>query len=208
MKCEYCGRTISSSAQFCTNCGHSTEETGEAQKSGARRGSAFSAYAVSILLMLIIISALVLAGMHIVYTDLHPAAEVSQSDSTGGGSGIRTDLSVIGSWVCEDPAAADYTSTDYGKSVHILLTIAKGGGFTLDYAMSDAGVPAIALTVSGRCITGDGRITFSPDNAAGAEKYLRKHGDQPSFPYTVEGDRLTLEYENGAAIVFTRRTAE
>ncbi len=201
MKCEYCGKELNDNAQFCTNCGHSTEnvteETDNSQK--PKKG----AYFFSVLTLIIVLALVGLGGFRIIDRDLHPekfglTAEAASASDHGG-----IDGQLIGKWLCTDPAAADYKDTDHGIEIRAILSLSEDGAFTLNYELTNAGILAKALTVNGSYATEDGMITFFPDNATEAKKFFKNHGENPSFVYSVEKNIFTLTYENGKEIIFT-----
>jgi hypothetical protein len=205
MKCGYCGNEVKDDAQFCSNCGHSIEEPSEEgnEPTKAEKG----AYAASIIALLIVLALVGYGGFVIVYRDLHPQKSVSASDENNGlfnYDSTFTDSALVGKWQCTDRAAADYGDNNFGVEVKILLTLTGDGKFTLDYNMTDTGIPAKSLSTSGHYSTEDGMITFAPEEIPGMEQYLKRHGKRPSFQYAADGGRFALKYENGSNIIFTQ----
>ena len=205
MKCGYCGKEVKDDAQFCSNCGHSTEVPSDdsSQPQKAEKG----AYTLSIIALLIVIALTAYGGFVIIRRDLHTEKSVSSSDkgqSVFNYDSNFTDPALYGKWKCTDRAAADYSDGNFGVEVKILLTLTGDGKFTLDYTMTDTGVPAKALSASGNYSTGDGMITFAPDDNPEIAEYLKRHGQRPSFQYSTDEGRFTLKYENGKAVLFTQ----
>lgn len=205
MKCSYCGNLLKDHAQFCSNCGRSVENPSSEplKQNNAEKG----AYAISILLLIIVLALTVFGGFVIIYRDLHAETTVSASDEkthTFNYELVSTDTALVGKWICTDRAAADYSDSNYGVDVNAVLHLTGDGKFTLDYAMSNTGIPAMQLSTSGKYSTQDGIITFIPDNGTGATEYLKRHGKQPSFQYSTDENSFTLKYENGKDILFSR----
>lgn len=202
MKCGYCGKTLKDDAQFCSNCGHSTEdihdEPFESQKS--EKGT----YAISIFLLIIVLALTVFGGYVIIHADLHQQKSVSGSDSVSQADMTDTDAALVGKWICTDPAAADYDKSNYGIEIKAWLTLTDDGTFALDYSMTDTGIQAMSISASGQYSTEDGIITFTPDKENGIADFLKKHGQHPAFQYATAEGSFTLKYENDSDIVFTR----
>lgn len=202
MKCGYCGKTLNDDAQFCTNCGHSTDD-GHDEPFDAKK-SEKGIYAISIFSLLVVLAMTIYGGYTIIYRDLHPGQSVSGSDAGNRAMMTDTDAGLFGQWSCSDPAAADYDKSNYGIEVSISLSLTENGSFTLDYAMTDTGIPAMNVSASGEYSTEDGIITFRPDQNAQIPNYLKNHGSQPAFQYATSENSFTLTYENGTEIVFNR----
>ena len=205
MKCSYCGKLLKDHAQFCSNCGRSVENPSSEplKQNNAEKG----AYAISILLLIIVLALTVFGGFVIIYRDLHAETAVSASDEKSHSFNydlVSTDPALVGEWICTDRAAADYSDSNYGVDVSIILKMTAEGNFTLNYSMSDTGIPAVQLSTSGKYSTQDGTVTFIPDNGTGATEYLKRHGKQPSFQYSTDENSFTLKYENGKDILFSR----
>lgn len=202
MKCGYCGKTIRDNAVYCAYCGHNIKRIQDEKETVPA-----SSYLPS-LLTLMSIALIILAGSLYLLSDGIRGRAVSDSDSVATVAfpdGTRAEDTLVGQWHCTDPAAADYTSSDYGVEVDILLTLSKNGKFTLRYRMSDAGVPALDLSVKGDYTSDRENIAFRPDSSGkNIKKFLQRHGATPQFAYQLKDDTLTLTYENGDAILFTR----
>lgn len=205
MKCSYCGQMLRDNAQFCSNCGHSTEVTTDENASSKRNES--GVYFISLFSLMIVLALAVYGCYSIIRKDMAGNGAVSYSDSGGNGfnySAVRSDPALVGKWSCTDRAAADYSEKNFGVEVSIILTMTDEGKFTLNYSMTDTGIPALTLTTSGDYSTESGTVTFVPEETESAANYLKKHGRRPAFRYTAEEDRFTLKYENGKDIVFNR----
>lgn len=208
MKCGNCGNEVKDDAQFCSNCGHSIEEPSE--ESVKSHKTARGAYALSVLALIIVLALVAYGGFVIIYRDLHPQKTVSASDEKNAAFNYDSQLNdsaLIGKWVCNDRAAADYGENNFGVEVKIILTLTDDGKFTLDYTMTDTGIQAKSLSTSGKYSTEDGAITFIPEDNPGMAEYLQRHGQRPSFQYTANADdenSFTLQYEDGAEILFKR----
>ncbi|MBQ1440901.1 MAG: zinc ribbon domain-containing protein [Clostridia bacterium] len=204
MKCEYCGKDINDDAQFCPNCGHMIESAPE-EVSGQKKTDK-GAYAAAVFSLLVVLAFMAYGSSTIIYRDLKAEKTVSQSDSSNNRfnyDSTFTDTALVGTWLCTDRAAADYGDSNFGVEVNIILSMTGDGKFTLDYSMTDTGVPAKSLSTSGSYSTEDGMITFTPDDNPGNSEYLKRHGQRPSFEYSTDEGSFTLKYENGADILFT-----
>ena len=205
MKCVHCGKEVRNGAQFCSNCGHSIEEPSE--ESVKSHKTARGAYALSVLALIIVLALVAYGGFVIIYRDLHPQKTVSASDEKNAAFNYDSQLNdsaLIGKWVCNDRAAADYGENNFGVEVKIILTLTDDGKFTLDYSMTDTGIPAKSLSTSGKYSTEDGIITFIPDDNPELESYLKRHGKRPSLQYSADGNIFTMKYEKGKDILFKR----
>ena len=201
MRCEYCGKELSDSTQFCTNCGHSTEPI--LDDPAVSQKPKIGAYFFAVLSLIIILGLMGLGGFQILYRDLHPELFTSASDKASPSDYENIDSALFGNWKCTDPAAADYSDTDYGIEITALLHLAGDGSFTLAYELKNTGITAKSLTVIGRYTTEDGIITFVPDDNPKAADYFKRHGKHPSFQYSTEDNVLALKYEDGKEIYFT-----
>ena len=205
MKCVHCGKEVRNGAQFCSNCGLIIEPPSE--ESTQPHKAVKGAYAASILVLIIVLGLVAYGAFVIVYRDLNPQKAVSASDQDGGSfnyNGTFTDPALIGKWKCKDREAADYGEKNFGVEVNIILTLTDDGKFTLDYSMTDTGIPAKSLSTSGKYSTEDGIITFIPDDNPELESYLKRHGKRPSLQYSADGNIFTMKYEKGKDILFKR----
>ena len=131
MKCGNCGNEVKDDAQFCSNCGHSIEEPSE--ESVKSHKTARGAYALSVLALIIVLALVAYGGFVIIYRDLHPQKTVSASDEKNAAFNYDSQLNdsaLIGKWVCNDRAAADYGENNFGVEVKIILTLTDDGKFT------------------------------------------------------------------------------
>lgn len=209
MKCGYCGKNIKDNAKFCTYCGHNLIEIQpDEQPAPSTKGG----YLSSLLTLLAIIIILGAGGAYMLKGGGQSNA-ISASDASAKSydtEGAAFDEALFGQWSCTDRAAADYSPSDYGIDVNILLEMTNKGKFTLHYSMTDTGAPALKLKLNGAYSVKNGTVTFKPDlsNVSGeiSGNYFKNHGNTPSFAYTVTDSTLTLKYENGTDIIFTRQS--
>lgn len=205
MKCSYCGQMLRDDAQFCSNCGRIVEST-VIEPIGKKKDEK-GAYALSIMTLLIVLALLAYGCYVIISRNLPVNNSVSASDKATDSlnyESVVIDPALVGKWVCTDKTLADYDDTNIGVEVKAMLTMTADGKCRLDYAMSDTGVPALTISAEGVYTTDKGVVTFIPDETDGLQKYLRKHGKKPAFPYAADDDCFTLTYENGREIVFIR----
>lgn len=202
MNCEYCGKELNDNAQFCTNCGHSTEKISD--DPGGAQKTKKGAYVFAVFSLIIVLALMGLGGFQILYRDLHPELYTSASDTASASDIVNIDAALFGNWKCTDPAAADYGDTDHGIEITALLHLAGDGSFTLDYELKNTGITTKSLNVTGKYLTEDGVITFIPDSNPQTADFLKRHGKHPSFPYATEENVITLTYENEKEIYFTR----
>lgn len=203
MKCGYCGKEIKDDSQFCSNCGHSIEAP--AEESSSPQKVEKGAYFISIFALIAVLALTAYGGFVIIYRDLFPETAVSSSDTDQSGfyyDRVLIDPVLIGKWKCTDRAAADYSDNNFGVEVDIVLTLMEDRNFTLDYTMTDTGVQAKSLSTSGSYTVEDGIITFIPDENPGMENYIKRHGQRPSFQYSTDEGRFSIQYDNGKQIVF------
>lgn len=211
MKCGYCGKNIKDDAKFCNYCGHDLREI--PSDSEPTTPTAKGGYLSSLLTLLAIIAILCAGGAFLLQdgTAATSPASVSFSDAVSPAydtEGTSFDEALFGQWQCTDRAAADYSQSDYGVEVNIILEMTNMGKFTLNYSMSDTGAPALNLKLKGAYSVKNGAVTFKPDlsNVSGemSGNYFKNHGSNPSFTYSVTDSTLTLHYPNGVDVVFTR----
>lgn len=207
MKCGYCGRNIKDNAKFCTYCGNNLREI-QTDKQSAQKSK--KGYISSLLTLLAIIIIICVGGWRLLNGG-NQSTDVSASDSSAPSQDVKYYQiyePLIGKWVCTDRAAADYRPSDYGIDVKIILEIKSDGKFALDYSMTDTGAPALKLELDGGCSVNNAKITFKPDlSKLGGETsggYFKRHGNNPTFQYSVNDSTLTLTYENGTNIEFKR----
>lgn len=203
MKCGYCGKILKDDAQFCSNCGRNLQEIDE--DPSVSDNASKKAYAFSIFALLLVITIVALGAYVIIQRDLQHKAVVTESDEGNyrfNYDSTFTDAALVGKWRCTDRAAADYTDKNFGVEVSILLELTGDGRFTLDYTMTDTGVEAKTLNISGTYSTEDGTVTFIPEEIPGISGFLKRHGKRPAFPYSVGKGKFSLKYENGSKIVF------
>ena len=201
MKCKNCGKELNDNAQFCTSCGHSTENVVE--QPNASQKPKKGAYFFSIISLIIILALMGMGGFQILYRDLHPDKFGGIGDTASSSDLGYIDSQLIGTWLCTDPLAADYKETDYGIEIKATLTLSVDGAFTLDYELINTGLKVKSFSIPGGYFTEDGMITFSPYSSDKIKKYIEHHGEKPSFQYSADEDIFTLTYENGKEIIFT-----
>ena len=201
MKCNYCGKELNDNAQFCTSCGHSTENIDNQSNSSQKPKK--GAYFFSIISLIIILALMGMGGFQILYRDLHPEKFGSAAGSTSASDIENIDSQLIGTWLCTDPVAADYDETDYGIKIKATLILTVDGAFTLNYELINTGLKVKSFTILGGYSTEDGMITFSPYLSDNIKHYIERHGEKPSFQYSADEDIFTLTYENGKEIIFT-----
>lgn len=201
MKCGYCGENIKDNAKFCTHCGHNLREI----ETGGQPAQKSKGGYISSLLTLLVIIVILCAGSAYMLKDSDKSNAISASDASIS-EVTPLDEALIGKWNCTDRAAADYSPSDYGIDVNIVLEIKNNGKFTLDYSKTDTGVPALKFKLNGSYSAQNGKITFNPDlsklSGETGGNYFKKHGDKPTLEYSVSDSVLTLKYENGTNIEF------
>lgn len=219
MKCGYCGKNIKDDAKFCNYCGHNLREIpSDEQPAPPSKGG----YLSTLLTLLAIIAILCVGGAYLLKnggssgtvssSDVSASSlPANQTNQANHSEVTHIDQTLIGQWRCLDPTAVGYSRSAYGIDVDIVLNIPDSSGFTLRYAVTDTGAPALNLKLSGTYAVKNGAITFRPDltNATGdtGSNFFKNLSADTSFEYTVNQDTLTLKSETGADIVFNRVSA-
>lgn len=202
MKCGYCGKNIKDNTKFCTHCGHNLREI---QTDGQTATKSKGGYIPSLLTLLAI--GVILCAGSICLLGSGKSSAVSASD-TNSVKVTPLDEALFGKWSCTDRAAADYSPSDYGIDVNIILQMKNDGKFKIDYSMTDTGVPALNLKLDGSYSAQNSKVTFKPDlsklSGETGGNYFKNHGSEPVFEYSVDDSVLTLKYENGTDIKFQR----
>jgi hypothetical protein len=216
MKCGYCGKNIRDDATFCTYCGHNIADL-ESDAPPAKTPK-FS-YLVSLLTLLAVLVMLWAGGYSLLhgaesrFTVTVSASHISDSDAVAvlfpsTKQSPPQSGAPVGKWHCTDRAAADYSRSDYGVDVDILLELKKDGTFRLNYKMADTGISALHLSLNGQYRVQDGLIAFQPDlsklNDETGSRFFKNHGKTPTFAYIAADDSLTLQYDNDTQVIFTR----
>lgn len=203
MKCGYCGKNIKDNAKFCTYCGHNLREIEpEGQTAQKSKGGYISS-----LLTLLAIAAILCSGGICLLNGGGKPNDVSPSDIHVADI-TPLDEALFGKWGCTDRTAADYSPSDYGIDVNIILQMKNDGKFTLDYSMTDTGVPALDIKLDGKYSAKNHRVTFKPDlsklSGDTEGNYFKNHGNEPAFEYSVSDSVLIFKYENGTDVKFQR----
>lgn len=206
MKCGYCGKTIRDSAAFCRYCGHSLDGL---PSGGEGAPPVKSRYLPALLTLIIILAALAAGGLRLVVPVMPMTLPASPSDLRQTSSASARDYqALVGKWKCTDPAAAGYTASDYGIDVSIVLTVMEDGSCGLRYRLTDTGVKALQLDLSGTFAADQQVVTFRPDlsllDGQSLGRYFLRHGKELPFAYTVKDDVLTLTDGYGEQTKWTR----
>lgn len=208
MKCGYCGKTIRDSAAFCRYCGHRLDGVPSGEKAAP---SVKSRYLPALLTLIIILAALTAGSLRLLVPVMPVTDAASPSDLRQTASeGVREYQALVGRWKCTDPAAAGYTASDYGIDVSIVLDVREEGSCELRYRLTDTGVKAVQLDLSGTFAADRQTVTFTPDfsplEGKSPGRYFLRRGRELPFAYAVQGDELTLTDGYGVKTKWSRVT--